>query len=308
MHVAPAAEVPNAVSAASTDSTTQTAFRNVNFHVAPGVVLEIRTLRGSMPSTTPGQPVVFDDKRSFVIRIASAEVALDTTSLAHLMNEHVFAYKGAPLHHLSFSTDGEQLVQRGILHKVIDIPFEITAQVSVTPGGLLRIRPTQMKICSLDGQGLMKALGIRLADLLDLERANGVSVSGNDLLLDPDRLLPPPAISGKVTAVRVESGKLVQVFGSSTEPALAPPDSTASNYMYFRSGTLRFGKLFMVQADMRIIDLDPSDPFDFSIDEYDTQLVAGYSRNQPDGGLEVFMPDLDSVQRTTPSDRRRTPR
>ena len=73
----PAVAMPNAVRAASGDSTTQTEFRNVNFHLAPGVVREIRRLRGAVLSATPGQPVVFDDKRSVLIRIASAEVAPD---------------------------------------------------------------------------------------------------------------------------------------------------------------------------------------------------------------------------------------
>jgi hypothetical protein len=66
--------------------------------------------------------------------------------------------------------------------------------------------------------------------------------------------------------------------------------------MYFRGGTLRFGKLFMVRSDMRILDLDPGDSFDFSIDQYEKQLVAGYSRTRPDLGLDVFMPDLAEVE------------
>ncbi|HEU4630730.1 MAG TPA: hypothetical protein VFS08_13345 [Gemmatimonadaceae bacterium] len=297
----PVLPVPDAVLAQS-DSVTRIQFRNVNFHVAPGLVLGIRRLDGEMRSKTPGQPVIFDDKRAFVIRIASAEVTLDTASLGHLMNDHVFGYRGAPLRALSFGTKHGQLVQRGILHKVVDIPFEMTAQVSVTPAGLLRIHPTAMRICTIPGKGLMDALGIELSDLLDLRGARGVRVDHDDLLLDPDQLLPPPSISGRVVAVRVEPGRLVQIFGGGANAAIAeaaaaltPPDSAAPNYMYFRHGTLRFGKLYMVRADMQIVDLHPADPFDFSVDRYNAQLVAGYSKNQPDMGLEVFMPDLGMV-------------
>ncbi|MGH7720583.1 MAG: hypothetical protein ACREON_17265 [Gemmatimonadaceae bacterium] len=285
------------------DSATEARFRNVDFQIAPGLVLGIRHLRGQMEAKTPGMPVVFDDKQSFLIRLTSAEVAMDMASLGRLMNDHVFAYRGAPLRNLTFSTAGDQLTQRGTLHKVVNIPFRITARVSVTDSGHIRIHPTAMRIFSVRGEGLMKALGIELDDLLDLEQAKGVRVDGNDLLLDPDRLLPPPAIRGRLTAVRIEPGKIVQVFGDSAAaarlPAITPPDTTAPNYMYFRHGTLRFGKLFMVQADMQIIDLNPEDPFDFSIDRYNDQLVAGYSRNTPDLGLEVFMPDLAKVGRGT---------
>jgi len=312
--VAPCTPAPRAIdSVAHVDSVTQALFRNVNFHVAPGVALGIRRLRGEMVSRVPGQPVVFDDKRSFVIRIASAEVALDTLSLDHLMNDHVFAYRGAPLHRLRFGTRGDELVQRGVMHKVIDIPFTMNARVSVTPAGLLRLHPTSMKIGSLDGLGLMRAVGMTLGSLLDLHGARGVQVDGNDLLLDPLQVLPPPAITGRVTAVRVEPGRLVQIFGGATGSTgassartsaavpqrLVPPDTTVPNYMYFRHGTLRFGKLTMTDADMQIVDLDPRTPFDFSIDRYNQQLVAGYSKNRPDLGLEVFMPDLNALQRTT---------
>jgi hypothetical protein len=123
-------------------------------------------------------------------------------------------------------------------------------------------------------------------------------VQGNDLLLAPDSLLPPPAISGRVVAARVENGEVVQIFGGgaggapAATRALAPLDSAAANYMRFSGGTLRFGKLFMVHADMQIIDADAHDPFDFSIDEYNRQLVAGYSKNTLAGGLKVYMPDL----------------
>ena len=289
---------PASVLQASDDSVTRTEFRNVDFHMTSDVVLDIHYLDGDMRSVAGGQPVVFDNKSSFVIDIDTAMVGLTPANLANLMNRHVFAYSGAPLRKLRFAVKGDQLVQSGVLHKVVDIPFEITAALSVTTEGQIRIHPTAMRIFGVDGMGLMKALGIELDKLLDLRKAKGVSVQGNDLLLQPDRLLPPPAIAGRVVAVRVADGEVVQIFGhdsgstSASAVQLAPLDSAAANFMRFQGGTLRFGKLFMVHADMEIIDSDQHDPFDFSIDEYNRQLVAGYSRNTVDGSLKVYMPDL----------------
>ncbi len=278
---------------------TEAQFKNVDFDIGRGIVLDISRLRGELRSKQQGGPIAFDDKTSFVIHITSAEVGLSMESLDSLMNGYVFAYGGAPLKHLKFSTDSGKLVQEGTLHKVVDIPFRITAVMSMTPEGLIRVHPVAIKIFKVNGRGLMKALGITLASLLDLKHAHGVSVEKNDLLLDPQQLLPPPAIAGRVTAVRVEPNEVVQVFGDSAAAsghALHPPES-ARNYMYFRGGTLHFGKLYMVDADMQIIDLDPADPFQFSIDKYNTQLVAGYSKNTPNNGLVVFMPDLATAQR-----------
>ncbi|MEP6692781.1 MAG: hypothetical protein ABJD07_16610, partial [Gemmatimonadaceae bacterium] len=67
------------------------------------------------------------------------------------------------------------------------------------------------------------------------------------------------------------------------------------NYMFYKGGTLRFGKMMMLDAEMQIVDLDPKDPFTFDLDRYNEQLVAGYSRTLSDLGLEVFMRDIDKV-------------
>ena len=55
------------------------------------------------------------------------------------------------------------------------------------------------------------------------------------------------------------------------------------------------GKLFMVSADMQVIDTDQSDAFDFSIDRYNEQLVAGFDRNRANYGLTVYMRDLEDL-------------
>ena len=51
----------------------------------------------------------------------------------------------------------------------------------------------------------------------------------------------------------------------------------------------------MVNTDLLILDDDPSDPFDFFLDGYNDQLVAGYNRNTPDHGLIVHMPDKGEI-------------
>ena len=78
-------------------------------------------------------------------------------------------------------------------------------------------------------------------------------------------------------------------------PATLPLPS-ARNYLYFYGGSIRFGKLTMSDADMQLIDADPSTPFDFFPAHYDDQLVAGYSRNTRRKGLQVFMPDYSRVR------------
>jgi len=289
------------VHATADDSVVNARFQNVRFHVWPGVALELRDLLARMHSQRTDGVVSFDDKHSFVLGIDTGVVGLPMSDLSTLMNTYVFAYRGAPLRDLEFATQGTHLVQRGILHKGVDIPFEMIADVSTTPDGQIRVHPVSMKICSINGKGLMDALGITLAKMLDVRQAKGVRVEENDLLLDPAKVLPPPAISGHLVAVAVEPGRLMQYFGAGSEHvsrAAMAPDSSAANYMLFRGGTLQFGKLFMVHADMQVVDAQPGDLFDFDIGRYREQLVAGYSRSLADGGLLVFMPDLAKTEAT----------
>ena len=280
------------------DSVVNARFRHVRFHMWPGVALQLDELTGRMHSTRADGVVSFDDKGSFVLGIDSGVVGLGLDDLSRLMNTYVFAYRGAPLKDLSFAAEGRHLIQRGVVHKIVDIPFEMVAEVSATTTGEIRVHPISMKICSINGQGLMEALGITLAKLLDVSKAKGVRVAGNDLFLDPTHLLPPPAISGRLTDVRVEPTRLVQYFdapGDHVPASSLRPDSDAVNFMLFHGGMLQFGKLFMVHADMEVIDLAPHDAFDFDIGRYHEQLVAGYHRTTANDGLLVFMPDLATL-------------
>ena len=199
---------------------TRVAMRNVDFYATPHVVLHIRRLDGALLSTSGG-PVVFDDRRSFVIRIDAAEVGLTGRDLSALLDEYVFRYRGSPLSHLRVTMSGSELVQTGRLHKGIDLPFEIRSEVSVTPDGRIRLHPTRTRILGVNGSALLGALHLSLDRLMDLKGSHGASVEGNDIFLQPDSLLPPPAIEGRVTAVRVEGDQLVQVFGPA--PGHAPP-------------------------------------------------------------------------------------
>ena len=289
-------QVHNAIDRLSEhDTITQVSMRNVNFFLMPNGALRIRKLRGTMRSIKGGA-VVFDDKNSFVMHLGYAEIGLNGSDITTLMNKYIFAYPGAPLKRLRVHTSGSQIVQTGVMHKIIDIPFQITADVSVTPQGLIRLHPVKTQILGVDGNSLMRAFGLTLQKILDLSKAKGVTVKGNDLFLDPTLILPPPAIEGHATAIRVEGDELVQTFGTMADATpMAPPDTSPSSYMFFKGGSLHFGKLLMLDAEMEVVDLRPNGFFSFDLDKYKDQLVAGYERTLPDLGLEVYMLGVDKL-------------
>ena len=293
----PPAELPVPASRAKHD--TYAAMRHVHFRLDPLLALDIDHLQARMRPTRPGSAVDFDDPHSFTLALAEAEVGIDTTSLARLMNHYVFGFPDAPLTDFHFAVRDSLLEVRGKLHKGTAIPFTIAAEVSVSAEGLVRLHPVDVNLGSVDVDWFMHAVGLTLQQLIDARQATGLRLQGNDLLMEPTTPLPPPAITGVLRGVRLTRAGLAlhfrdaELLGRLT-PAPHPP-VTAPNYMFFRGGVLHFGKLFMPEADMEVVDSAASDPFDFFLAQYQRQLVAGHSETLRDYGLRVVMQDYDRL-------------
>jgi hypothetical protein len=272
--------------------------RNVNMVMDPEVVLEVRELYGRLRATREGEIPFFDDPGSFSVAIDSATTAISTASMAGLLNHYTFGYPGAPFKGLTLEARGGRLLQKGTLHKRVDVPFAMEGELSVRADGRLRLHPVAIKVAGIPAKRLLDALGVDLVKLVKVREDRGVAIAGDDLLLDPSRLLPPPGISGRVGAARLEGDRIVLVFVGAERPKdLVPPLAGAANYMYFKGGRLRFGKLTMHDTDLLLVDADPSDPFRFYLAQYARQLVAGYSLTTANKGLITFMPDADKVGR-----------
>ncbi|HET8677503.1 MAG TPA: hypothetical protein VFO63_17020 [Blastocatellia bacterium] len=276
--------------------------KNVDFHVDDRIVLHIRDLRGALLRKSKATPPVFDDKRSFTLRIDTGTVGIDTNTLTVLMNNYVFAYPDAPLKEFNISTEGNQIKMTGKMHKVVWLPFEIVGDLSATPEGKIQLHPTSIKTEGVPVKGLMSLFGLELDDLIKPSEERGVKMDDNDIIMDPEIILPPPEILGSIIAVWVEGNEVIQIFGSANNASsrnISRPITSrrrGANYMYYRGGTIRFGKLTMTNADLRIVDRNSKNPFDFSIDHYNRQLIAGYSKTTPRLGLVVYMPDYYKVQ------------
>lgn len=279
----------------SVDAETQVQMVNVNMHADPTLILHIRYLTGKFVPTKKGQPPTFDDTLSYILAIDSGEIAVSMASMSYALNTYAFGEPDAPLKNLKLSAEGSQIRQEGTLKKGIRISFDMVGTISATPEGKIRIHPTQMKAAHLPVKGLLNLFGLDMANLINTRKTRGVSVDENDFILDPALMLPPPQMRGRITAVRVQGDQIIQTFGTGRrDSAIKQPDS---NYMAYRGGTLRFGRLTMNNTDMRLIDADPTDPFEFFPVHYKDQLVAGYSKTTASGGLHVYMPDYSKISK-----------
>jgi hypothetical protein len=271
----------------------QTQMTNVTFHFSETVAVEIKSMKGELVPVGKNEFPVFDDKNSFNMRITTAEIAIDSSNLANLFNSYVFAGPHSPLTDLSVNVEKGRLKVKGKLHDKGDIPFETEGTLSPTPDGKLRLHSEKIKALHVPVKGLIDLFGIDLGGLIKEGKVPGLQADGDDLILDLEQILPPPHIEGKVASVRIEGDDIIQVFGDAdAKPA---KNIRGGNYMAFRKNRLQFGKLLMTDADLILIDMDPSDPLDFFLDHYKEQLSAGYTKITLDSGLRVFLKDYKKL-------------
>ena len=275
------------------EGTVQTQMRNVTFRFSGTVAVEIKSLNGVLVPIGNKEFPVFDDKDSFNLRISTAEIAMDSSNLANVLNSYVFARPHSPLTELSVTVEKGHLKVKGKLHDKGDIPFETQGILIPTADGKLRLHSEKIKAMHVPVKGLMDLFGIDLGGLIKEGKVPGVEAQEDDLILDLEQILPPPHIEGKVVSVRIEGERIIQIFGGSdAKPA---KNIRAGNYMAYKNNRLRFNKLVMDDADLILIDMDPNDPLDFYLEHYKEQLSAGYTKTTLDSGLRVFIKDYNKI-------------
>jgi hypothetical protein len=231
------------------------------------------------------------------MRLKSAEMAIDSASLTTLLQRALAAHP-SQLREVKVTIEADHLHTSGKIQKAAPVPFTMDATVAVTSDGWMRLHATKLSAVGVPMKGLLDLLGLKMDDLMKLPPGSGMKADGDDLLLDATAIMPPPRTEGRLQQISIAANRLTMKMVGPGAPPDRPatlPLPSSKNYLYFYGGSIRFGKLTMSNADMQLIDADPRDPFDFSPPHYEAQLVAGYSRNTPRKGLQVFMPDYADV-------------
>ncbi len=177
-------------------------------------------------------------------------------------------FEGSPIRDLTLRIECGQLKQSGTLHKGVDLPFEVTGTLSATDDGQIRMHTEKVKSAHVPVKGLLHLFGEHLDALVKTSESRGVKIEGDDFILVPERLIPPPRIEGKVVKVRTENTQVVMELGGGRDVKPLAPTHRTPNYIYHQGGILRFGKLTMQDADLEIVDDHPRDAFEFSLKQY----------------------------------------
>jgi len=289
---------------AADSARTLTEMRDVDLGIVPDVSMHVFYLRGYLTRRSPGRPVTLDDQASYVQHVDTAATFIAYRQLANLLNRHVFDYDGAPLEDLEVGEkedDTTRIELKANLSHALGVQISIDGKPEVTPDGKVRVRTSSIHALGISVGGLLHLLGLQGGDVVHPKHAPGVTLSGDDVILDPPSMLPPPRTRGRVVGVSVGRSGLGLTFGSpagaddghGTGGRLGP--AGRGRYLVYRGGTVRIGRLTMRRADLVILDADTSDAFDFDVRRMHRQLQAGYVKVEPDGGLTVHAPDFADI-------------
>jgi len=240
-----------------------------------------------MRRSHPGVNASFDDPDSFYIDIDSGVLRANIGDIGNYLN----AVK-APIKNVTLSGNGGTIQLKGTLHKLISIPIAITGEISATPDNRIRVHVTKINVLKIPFKALLGSFHLTVSDLVG-GNIPGLQVSGNDIYLDTQTLLPAPHLRGHLTAVRVVNPDLEEVYGN------AQADLTRveqwRNFLRLEGGVIDFGRLIMDPVDLIMIDISNDAWFDLDLAHYQKQLIYGYTRMTPQAGLQIFMPDLDEI-------------
>jgi hypothetical protein len=273
-------------------SATNVYAHNLRLHKGERFRIYVRWFRGQMVGARRGVVPSFDDQDSFYLNVKSGVIRANIGDIGNLMNDSA-ASAHSPLKDMTLSGDGDLIHLRGTLHKVIPIPVELVGQISAAPNNVIHVHVTKLNVLKIPFKGLLGFFHVHLSDLFDPHGVAGITVNGNDIYLDTVKLLPPPHIRGDMTSVRVVNPDLETVFGNAQGEVTRMEQWR--NFLRLRGGTIDFGKLTMHQVDIVMVDISNDAWFDLDLAHYQEQMVYGYTHITPQAGLQIFMPDIDTL-------------
>ena len=261
---------------------------NIQLRKGPDFRIYIVWVSGQMLRTKGNVNPSFDDPDSFILRIEKGVIRANIGDIGKYLN--TTASKDSPLRNIDIQPEGELVKIHGTVKKVVSLPIEILGSLAATPDGLVRLQVQHISVLKVPMKGLLGTFDVKLSDLVHSTNVPGVTISGNDIVFDTEKLLPPPHIRGQLTAVRVKVPDIEVIYGN------APSDPTQlaqwHNFIRFRNGALDFGKLTMHNADLTMIDAANEPWFNLDLVNYQNQLVNGDTRMTAQAGLEIYMPSL----------------
>ncbi|KVV51994.1 hypothetical protein WT27_28995 [Burkholderia territorii] len=269
-----------------------TFLRDVDFRIVNNLGFFIHQLSATLVPTQAGAPIVFDDPTSFEIDVHEGTVTLDDAKLTALFNTYIFGYRNAPLRKLAVSAGDGVIHLQGEMQRDGWVPFSLTGTLAIRDGSQLVFHPTAVRVSGINAQPVMRAANVKMADLLKVETPIA-RLAGDDLVMSVDKLMPPPRLKIRITALRVTPAGLDLTLDDGSHAGFALPANAPQQAMYIRGGDVKFMRSMPMNADILITPVDQTGRdrnFVFDLYHYRDQVSAGYFNFDESGAMTIRMP------------------
>src|SRR5690349_15019039 len=186
--------IPDGLTASPASALTSVYAHNLMLRKGAGFRVYVPWLRGEMIRLKRNVDPSFDDPDTFALEIKSGVIHTNVGDLKNFLDE---ALAKSSLRNVALSGDGDQIKLRGTLHNIVPLPIEMVATISVAPANRVQLHVTKLSVLKMPVKGLLGGFHLTVSSLFHTGNIPGVEVSGNDLFLDTEKLLPPPHIRGQ---------------------------------------------------------------------------------------------------------------
>lgn len=259
---------------------------NIGFY-APKLIV---TLKANNPSS----PLLFDDPTSFSIQIHKGSVIISGVGLNDLMNDYVFNVPNAPIKNLKLTTGNDVLTLSGLMFRNKWIPFVMKGNITVKDGHLLYFNPNVVTVNGLDATKVLTAANVKLDELLKI-KVKGAELLGSNIILDADKLFPPPQLFMKIKNAKLTDKGLILEFDDKKPIKISQPFRPSQSHMVLLGGDVKFTRVMPINVSLQIDNIVPGKDLDFCLYRYRDQLARGYLTLNCQGEIHVFFPTPDCV-------------
>lgn len=268
--------------------------RNVQYCWSREICINTDHLTATAIPINGGSDIVFDDIKSFIIKVHNGQVRISPKTLQGMFNESVFNYPGSNLRNLSVGIQKAGQANRiklaGSLKYFLWIPFEMDTNLSVNRAtNTLVISVYKLTVFGfIPATWLIQLKPFNLDKLLTLPENRYLTVRHNLMMVKPFGLFPPPRIDGAMGSITVLP-KLIQLSFIGNEPDIT--SNASVNSITLKGGNAQFGRIRLLHANVEVNDLNPNNAFRFSLLDYLDYLPRSQVKLQKDGSVVLSMPD-----------------
>jgi len=271
--------------------------QNVAYRIDEEVVVDMPAMDADLLPYDMGKPLVPGNINDFLVKVHVAEFTLTEQAMAAMMNRYVLNFPGSPISDIRISCSNGRLRQTAKLKKFgVTTTCEIEGELRPNGKGQLVLRPDRVKSNGLPVKGLLDAFGVDLAEMLKAREDKGVRPEGNDIILYPDRMIPPPAMKAFCIGATIQQGRVTMRFDDGVRRERPTPPEPARNYILMWGGNVLINNNLVLDAKLQMIDDTPDSPMQYYMPMYREQLETGFVVSTPRGEMIAYLPDLNGTK------------